>query len=174
MIETERLRLHRWAERHRDAFTLLHADPHVMADMGGPIDRKDADLKLDGYRLAQHEHGVARWAVETPDGVFLGYAGVMPRMAADHPLGPHHEIGWRFRREAWGHGYATESAAAALDHARRELGLTGIVSYTGADNLRSQAVMRKLDLIRDSSRDFTVPDPHGNPWPGLVWMVADD
>ncbi len=27
------------------------------------------------------------------------------------------EIGWRLREDAWGQGYASEAAAATLDHA---------------------------------------------------------
>jgi RimJ/RimL family protein N-acetyltransferase len=148
----------------------MHADPDVMEDLGGPIDRIESDAKFDRYLTALSEHGVARWAVEDAARTFLGYCGVMPRMTPDHPLGSHFEVGWRFRREAWGNGYATESACAALKHAIDDLGLTSIVSYTGQSNLRSQSVMRKLGLLRDASRDFTL-NLNSQSWNGLVWTV---
>ncbi|HAQ80547.1 GNAT family N-acetyltransferase [Bradyrhizobium viridifuturi] len=171
MIKTPRLRLHRWDDRHREAFAAMHADPEVMADYGGPIGRADSDEKFERYVAAQRDHGISRWAVETIDGAFLGYAGVMPRSSREHPLGAHVEIGWRFARNAWGHGYATESARAALLHAIDDVGLRGIVSYTSADNARSQAVMARLDLVRDPARDFTTLSARGAPWRGLVWVV---
>lgn len=89
----------------------------------------------------------------------------------DHPLGVHHEIGWRFCRDAWGRGLATASARQALDHAWAALSLVEILSYTAADSLRSQGVMRRLGLRRDPERDFTAQYPRGA-WSGLVW-VAD-
>lgn len=171
IIKTERLRLHDLADHHRAPFARMHADPDVMADLGGPIDRVESDAKFDRYLTARASHGVARWAVEDLGGHFLGYCGVMPRMAPEHPLGPHFEVGWRFFREAWGQGYAFESARAALAHAINDLGLTSIIAYTGQDNVRSQGVMRKLGLIRDASRDFTVPTSSSAPWHGLVWTV---
>ena len=64
--------------------------------------------------------------------------------ANDHPLGPHFEIGWRLVRNAWGRGYATEAAAAALHDAFVRVGLSEVVSYTASDNPRSQAVMNRL------------------------------
>jgi RimJ/RimL family protein N-acetyltransferase len=171
MIETERLRLFEWAPRHRIAFSQLHADPDVMADLGGPIDKAEGDLKFDRYCAAWREHLLSRWAVESRDGEFLGYAGVMPRMSENHPLGLHFEVGWRFVRRAWGNGYAFESAKAALDHAVKNRGSTGILSYTSADNLRSQAVMRRLGLFRRPSLDFAICRPNGDHWHGLVWVV---
>lgn len=173
MIETPRLKLHAWSDGHRAAFAQMHADPEVMADLGGPIDRADSDLKFDRYCAALRDHGTSRWAVEDNDGRFLGYAGVMPRMLKEHPLGPHFEVGWRFVRPAWGKGFVTESARAALDHAHRTVGLTGIVSYTSSDNLRSQAVMKRLSFIRQPSLDFTIPASQGTEWHGLVWAVPE-
>lgn len=174
MIETQRLKLFPWEERHRPAFAVLHADGDVMADLGGPIDRAESDRKFDRYVKAQREHGVSRFAVEAPDGSFLGYAGVMPRLDADHPLGPHFEIGWRFMKTAWGNGYATESARAALDHAVNTVGLRDILAYTAADNLRSQAVMRRLNLVRRPELDFRQRTGEGREWQGLVWVVQSD
>ena len=149
----------------------MHADPEVMADQGGPVYQIKSDEKFDPYRAAYLEHGVARWAVETPDGTFLGYAGVMPRLNPDHPLGPHFEIGWRFVRTAWGQGYATESAKAALEDAIRRVGLQEIVTYTGAENLRSQAVMARLKFQREPSRDFVAEYEGVGLWRGQVWVA---
>ena len=171
MIETPRLRLHRWHDRHREAFRTMHADQEVMADLGGPIDQSESSEKFERYRVTLHEHGVSRWAVESSDGAFLGYAGVMPRLSKEHPFGVHFEVGWRFVRKAWGYGYATESAKAALHHAVNDLRLGEILSYTSLDNRRSQAVMAKLNLVRDPSRDFVMRTSSGGQWHGLVWVV---
>ena len=171
MIETARLRLHRWDDRHREAFARMHADPEVMADYGGPINRSESSQKFERYVAAQRDHDISRWAVENLNGMFLGYAGVMPRLSKDHPLGAHFEIGWRFLPNAWGHGYATESAKAALQHAVHQIGLDEILSYTSPHNERSQAVMAKLNLVRDPTRDFIVLTPRGEKWQGLVWVA---
>src|SRR5690606_41130159 len=50
--------------------------PEVMADYGGPIGRADSDEKFERYVAAQPDHGISRWAVETIDGAFLGYAEI--------------------------------------------------------------------------------------------------
>jgi RimJ/RimL family protein N-acetyltransferase len=171
MIQTQRLRLRPWHDEHRAAFAQMHADPEVMADQGGPVDQVKSNEKFDRYRAAYAEHGIARWAVENFDGTFLGYAGVMPRLLPDHPLGPHFEIGWRFIRSAWGQGYATESAKAALEDAPRRARIKEIVSYTSADNLRSQAVMARLKFQRKPSLDFVAEYERTGLWRGLVWIA---
>ena len=74
-------------------------------------------------------------------------------------------------RRAWGHGYATESARAALEDAFRRVGLKEIVSYTSAANLRSQAVMARLNLRREPSRDFVAEYEGVGVWHGLVWVA---
>ncbi|MGK9164818.1 GNAT family N-acetyltransferase [Inquilinus limosus] len=169
ILVTARLRLRPWREGDRDAFAALAADPEVMRDLGGPLDRAASDVKLDRYRAAFDRHGFCRWAVETLSDEFLGYTGIMP-LGPDHPLGPSVEIGWRLRRSAWGHGYATEAAAAALADGFGRLGLGEVLAYTAPDNLRSQAVMARLRLQRDPSRDFTAVYD-GVPWRGLVWVA---
>jgi RimJ/RimL family protein N-acetyltransferase len=169
ILTTPRLRLRPWRKEDRDAFAALAADPEVMRDLGGRLDRARSDVKLDRYRAAFDRHGFCRWAVENREGEFLGYAGIMP-LGSDHPHGPSVEIGWRLMRHAWGQGYATEAAAAALQDGFGRLGLAEILAYTAPDNLRSQAVMARLDLRRDPSRDFTAAYD-GVAWHGLVWVA---
>ena len=42
------------------------------------------------------------------------------------------EVGWRLARPAWGHGYATEAALAALQYGFDVMGLPEIVAVTMA------------------------------------------
>ena len=77
----------------------------------------------------------------------------------------------RFIRRAWGHGYATESAKAALEDVLQRAGLEEIVSYTRADNLRSQAVMARLKFQRKPSCDFVAEYEGVGLWYGMVWIA---
>ena len=171
IIETPRIRLRCWRDSDRVAFALMHAHPEVMHDAGGPLDQVHSDVKLDRYVAGFAQHGFCRWAVETLQGEFLGYAGVMPSWQA-HPLGPHFDIGWRLVRSAWGQGYATEAAGAALRDVFARCGLTEVLAYTAPDNARSRAVMTRLRLRRDPSRDFSAPDQLDRMCHGLVWVAT--
>jgi len=140
-----------------------------MVDHGYTLSRAESDKKFDRYALAFQRIGISRWAVESPDGEFLGYTGIM-RLPPEHPLGAQMEIGWRLVRRAWGNGYATEAAQASLEDAFGRIGLNEVLAFTAPDNLRSQAVMARLGLHRDPSRDFTA-ETEGRAWHGLVWVA---
>ena len=170
IIETPRLKLRDWQSADREPFVIMHRHPEVMADAGGPLDRPEIDAKFDRYAAAFDQYGFTRWAIERADGTLLGYAGLLPSRPS-HPLGPHADIGWRLVRSAWGHGYATEAATAALKDAFGRCGLTEVLAYTAADNPRSQAVMARLNLRRDPARDYS--EPWGSRmWHGLVWAAT--
>lgn len=170
MIETSRLLLRPWRDTDRHAFASMNADPEVMRDLGGPISQAVSDAKLERYAAAFERDGLSRWAIE--DGAsseFLGYAGLLYR--AHHPLGPHFDVAWRLRRAAWGRGYATEAASAALTDAFVRVGLVEALAYTSPENHRSQAVMARLGLHRDPVRDFIASHEGLGEWSGLVWIA---
>jgi RimJ/RimL family protein N-acetyltransferase len=169
LLRTARTSLRPWRKADASAFAALHADAEVMRDLGGPLSRSQSDDKLHRYLAAFAEHGFCRWAVDDLDGDFIGYAGVMP-IPAHYPVAPGFEIGWRFVRSAWGKGLAFEAAAAALKDVFVRTELTEVLSFTAPDNVRSQALMRRLELRRDEDRDFTV-DCDGVAWRGLVWVA---
>jgi RimJ/RimL family protein N-acetyltransferase len=170
LIATPRVSLRPWRASDRAAFAALHADAQVMHDAGGPLDRAESDAKLDRYVAAFARHGFTRWAIESHGSEFLGYTGIMPSRPG-HPLGDHVDIGWRLLRRAWGQGYATEAATAALQDAFTRCGLAKVIACTTADNRRSQAVMARLGLRRDPARDFR--DHYGSrEWHLLVWVAS--
>lgn len=171
MIETPRLMLRPWREVDREAFAAMNAHPEVMHDLGGPMTRAASDEKLDRYVAALQRDGLSRWAIEDRESAeFLGYAGLFYRVS--HPLGAHFDIAWRLKRTAWGRGYATEAASAALSDAFARAGVVEALAYTSPDNLRSQAVMQRLALRRDPSRDFTLQYEGIGDWTGLVWVAG--
>ena len=79
------------------------------------------------------------------------------------PCAPAVEVGWRLHPDHWGHGYATEAAAAALAYGFAA-GLEEIVAFTTTVNTRSQAVMERIGMTRDLGGDFDHPSlPEGSP-----------
>ncbi len=163
-FRTERLLLRRWREDDRQPFADLNADPEVMRHFPAPLTRADSD-RLAG--LADQElgdRGYGLWAVEVPGAdPFIGFVGLnQPRF--DAHFTPAVEVGWRLARRAWGRGYATEAARAALALGFAQAGLAEIVSFTVPANLRSRAVMERLGMRRDPADDFDHPAlPEGHP-----------
>ena len=138
----------------------MNADPAVMEYFPGTLDRAESDAMLDRIRDRWAADGHGLWAVErSADGAFLGFTGLARLAYLDEP-----EVGWRFVPSAWGHGYATEAAEAALAFGFGELGVSEIVSVTTVSNERSMAVMRRLGMTRDPADDFLHPNlPDGHP-----------
>jgi RimJ/RimL family protein N-acetyltransferase len=169
VIRSGRLRLRNWRASDRDAFAILNAAPEIMQDFGGPLDRSESDAKFDRYMAAFNRYGFCRWALEDSDGQFLGYTGVMPSRPG-HPLGPHADIGWRLLHSAWGRGYATEAARASLRDVFERVKLKEVLAYTSAGNVRSQAVIKRLNMRRAETLDYSEPLGKGV-WHGLVWMA---
>lgn len=147
-LRTERLLLRRWRPSDRPLFAAMNADPVVTAHVPA-LDRAGSDAFVDRIEARFDEHGFGLWAVEAPVVGFVGYTGLWP-VPDTAPGAGGWEIGWRLARAAWGHGYATEAALAVRDLALGELEIPELWSLTTVDNLRSQAVMERIGLVRHS------------------------
>lgn len=164
-LRTERLLLRQWRDADRQPFAVLNADPEVMEHFPATLTPEQSDEFVDRMRDHLDRRGWGLWAVEVIEtGEFIGFVGLWP--AGFDPFNSEEqiEIGWRLARSAWGHGFATEAARAALRHAFGVLELSEVVSFTAATNLRSQAVMERLGMSRDRFSDFDHPRiPEGHP-----------
>ena len=115
-ITTARLRLRPWRDEDLPAFAALNADPRVMEHFPGTLGRAESDALAGRIRDHFEARGFGLWAVEVSGGAaFIGFVGLAVPPFAAH-FTPCVEIGWRLAAEHWGKGYATEAAAAALDH----------------------------------------------------------
>lgn len=158
MIETKRLQLREWRDDDRAPFAALNADPEVMEHLPNVLTRAMNDAFVDRIRSHFDKHGFGLWALEVrATGEFIGYTGLMLQTFPAH-FTPAVEIGWRLRRTAWGHGYASEAARASLDYGFAHLGLSEIVSMTTPDNIRSRRVMERIGMTRNQENDFEHPN----------------
>ncbi len=148
-LSTRRLRLRPWRESDFAPFAALNGDPQVMEHFPAVKSRAESDAEAGRILAGLEARGWGFWAVEVVGGEpFVGFTGLAEKTFAA-PFTPCVEVGWRLARDAWGHGYATEAARAALAFGFRELGLAEIVSYTTLGNARSIAVMERLGMRRD-------------------------
>ncbi len=98
--------------------------------------------------------GYGQWALERrADGRLIGRAGLW------NPEGWFGvEVGWKLDRDAWGQGYATEAAWAAVEWAWRSLDVDRLISAIDPANAASLAVATRLGM-----RHMRADESHGHP-----------
>lgn len=148
-LKTERLVLRRPSLHDRDDFHRMHADPKVMATLGGVTTPEVTDARL--ARLIAHwdAHDFGYWVVSEPgSGRFAGRGGLRQLVVEREPV---IEVGYGFLSEFWGRGLATEVAAASVRAAFEGIGVDELVCFTTPSNLASRNVMEKVGFRHTGS-----------------------
>lgn len=99
-------------------------------------DRKGGELVGRG--------GLSR--VAAPGAPYDGIRAALPRALGQEWAAQRLELGWAVREPFQRQGYATEIGRAGLDFAFGPLGATVVVAFTERHNVRSRAVMERLDM----------------------------
>ena len=88
------------------------------------------------------------WQVVVRDSnLFIGYILVKPLNISSALLDVNNiEIGWRFKQESWGNGYATEAAEAVSEKVTEQKGVKIISATADANNNTSIRIMIKLGM----------------------------
>lgn len=149
-ITTERLLLRPYTHADLDASLAYYGDPQVARHLLEPpwtpaiarerIAERVERTGLDGPRralalLVEHE------------GRVVGDVAVWARDAT----GATCEVGWSFRPDVAGRGFATEAAAAVLDHAFDHHGVHRVVAELDARNLASAALCERLGMRHEAT-----------------------
>lgn len=163
----ERVLLRPWCDSDANAFAAMNADPRVMEFFPALQSRAESDAMLARMRARIDQRGWGWWCVDI-EGECAGFTG-LNEPPYETPFTPCVEVGWRFRPEYWGRGYATEAAMLALKYGFDTLQLAEIVSFTTLGNFRSRRVMERIGMQRDVDGDFDHPRiPVGHPQRGHV------
>jgi RimJ/RimL family protein N-acetyltransferase len=138
-IETARLILRPTRAEDFEGFAALMAD-EASKFIGGPQARSvtwRGFLQVTGAWTIQ---GYSMFSlIEKATGRWIGRAGPWV------PEGwPGTEVGWGLMKDAYGQGYATEAATAAIDWAFDSLGWTEVIHCIDPDNIASQKVAQRL------------------------------
>src|SRR4051794_13439607 len=157
-VDTDRLELRRWSAADADDLGQVNADPEVVEFVTGGVPLTRLESRLASEKIVAHwtDYGFGLWSVRRRDDDrrLLGFTGVahplwFPELA--HTV----EVGWRLRRDAWGHGYATEGARAAIHAAFSAMPISELVALIHPGNARSRAVAKRLGMHHDR----TLPHP---------------
>jgi len=141
-LTTGRLRLRPPTLDDLDAWLAISRDAEE-AWFGAPTSTiDDARANLTKHIAHHEQHGFGICTVELrAKGTVIGAAGL-----THLEDGPEVEVGYRFLKEHWGKGYATEAAAASIEFGLKELRLDRVVAVTLPANRASRRVMEKCGM----------------------------
>lgn len=149
-LHTARLRLRPFDDADAKDLFALQSSAHVLRYWDAPpwSDRVRAEAFITTCRQMEEAGTGARLAVDrASDGEFIGWCS-LSRWNPDHRSA---SLGYCFRAEAWGQGYATEAARAVLSWAFDTLDLNRVQAETDTRNVASARVLEKAGFVREGT-----------------------
>ncbi|MFA6297615.1 MAG: GNAT family N-acetyltransferase [Nocardioides sp.] len=147
VLTTERLRLEPLTVAHTELLVELDSDPEVLRYIfGRSLSRREVVTTWLPRRVRPEAdaRGIGYW---------VGYAGDEWLgwwcLSLDDEDPDAAELGYRLRRTAWGHGYASEGSRALLAHGFETVGLDRVWATTMAVNTGSRRVLEAIGLSLD-------------------------
>ncbi|GAA4675657.1 GNAT family N-acetyltransferase [Streptomyces chumphonensis] len=143
MIDTERLHLRPLTADDTDRIVELTSEPEVGRYLPA-LDPEQLRARVGHLAAQWGERGYGVFAVELRhSGELVGRVGLI-----DWPQFDEVEVGWTLRRDAWGHGYATEAARACVDFGFATCGKPYLTCNIHPDNAPSFRVAERLGFRR--------------------------
>ena len=148
IITTDRLIIRNWLESDISSLVQMNKDQDVMRYFLSTMSDEES---IDLYnRIIAHfnKNGFGLYVVEAKDNnEFLGYTGFM-KADFESDFTPCIEIAWKFNKQFWGKGFATEAAKACLEYGFSKLHFEKVHSFTSIHNKKSEAVMRRIGMSK--------------------------
>jgi RimJ/RimL family protein N-acetyltransferase len=144
VFESDRLLFRLFTMEDAELVYRLNLDPEVTRFTHDPVSTiEKASEILERTILPQYalyNHG--RWAVHLKQDLeFIGWCGLKYRAELKEI-----DLGYRFIKEFWGKGYATEAAFASIRYGFEKLGLQRIVGRAEPANIASVKVLEKCGM----------------------------
>lgn len=150
-LSTARLRLRPFAAPDAAAVAALAGDAEVsryLLHVPFPYPAGLADEWIATHRDVWSQGGGVSWALTlAAGGTVLGTASLRWVRRHDHA-----ELGYWLGRAHWGHGYALEAAACAMEFAFTKLGCARVFAQHLGGNERSAKVLARLGMTAEGVR----------------------
>jgi len=146
-IETPRTIIRKMLPEDEEGLFEMDSDPDVHRYISQkPLKTIDETRAMLSNVWSQYaDSGIGRWSViEKMTGEFLGWTGFKLIKEITHGSINHYDFGYRFKRSAWGKGYATETGKASLDYGLQQLRLKPVYAMTDVNNVVSMHILEKL------------------------------
>jgi [ribosomal protein S5]-alanine N-acetyltransferase len=141
VLETQRLRLRRFRREDVDAIFAIIGDDIAMQYYPKTFNRGDAVQWIERNLRRYRDHGYGLFAVMLKNGDdVIGDCGIIRQ---DIEGEPQLEVGYHFRRDQWGHGYATEAASACMGLAFHAFHADKVISLIRPENVPSRRVAER-------------------------------
>jgi RimJ/RimL family protein N-acetyltransferase len=140
-LETPRLILREFVPADLDDFYRLVTDPDVIRYTGDPGgSREEVRQGMEARVFTDYRvRGFGRWAaILKEEDRFIGFAGLKYLEDVGGV-----DVGYRFFKDYWGRGLATEACRALVGHGFDELQLPRILGLVDPDNAASIHVLEK-------------------------------
>jgi RimJ/RimL family protein N-acetyltransferase len=155
-LETKRLRLCKWHERHFESYAEYYDDEEMARWVGGLKSRDQAWRHMAALIGHWALRGYGYWAVEEKETrTFVGCIGLWFSEGW-----PELELGYWLVRDMQGKGYATEAGLRSRDYAFEVVGANTLVSYIHPDNEPSKRVAERLGARYEKTIDLVDFGPH--------------
>lgn len=152
-VHTDRLALRRPREEDGPAMFRVHGDPETNRyNPAGPHrDLAQSEEILRTWLRQWADDGFGYWAVALPHSLeVVGFSGIRRQFLYDREV---LNLYYRFMPSAWGLGYATEVAQAAVHLARAHLPMLPVIARTRPGNIPSIRTAERAGLSRRSDLD---------------------
>src|SRR5450432_1482885 len=134
-LTTARLGLREWIGADTGPSIEMNKDPEVMKFYPKALSDEESIAMIRRIERSFADNGFGLFAVEDRSTKeFIGYTG-FAHPSFESFFTPCVEIGWRFKKEVWGNGYATEAANACLHHGFNVLKFEDVYSFTSLVNV---------------------------------------
>lgn len=160
ILTTERLVFHPFTADDMPLMKDLHSDPEVQRYIGGMWEEAAYQHRLTQYVAQQAEHGISKWKAFLKDGTYVGRAGVSWWEQTGF------ELGYSFKRLAWGQGLATEAARGVVGWVWANTEIQRLCGFTEPGNLASRRVLEKAGFVYEADRDLG----YGGGVSSLYWL----
>ena len=141
----------RWQLSDAALAATLWSDPKVMQYLGGPYTPEEVAARLKTEVSNDAAHGIQYWPLFVAGtDEFAGCCGLKPYDVANRE----YEIGFHFRPQFWGRGYASSAARAVIEHAFGPLDAAALYAGHHPENDASRTLLERLGFTQIGTHFF--------------------